>query len=197
MQIIACVDRSWGIGFENKLLFDLPVDKAFFKGKTSSKTIVMGRKTWDSLPLQPLPMRTNVILSKSIKHTNGAIVFDDVSLFLQQVKQDTKQNYQKQIKASKIIASKIKSQANKEIVNNEDFVLDTRRTLVIGGQSVYTQLLPYCNKAYITKVYACKHADTFMPNLDDMQEWICTKTKISYCNGYSLSFCEYDRVVKN
>ena len=46
---------------------------------------------------------------------------------------------------------------------------------VIGGETIYRQLLPYCKKAYITKIDHAYHADTFFPNLDEDPEWEMTK----------------------
>ena len=46
---------------------------------------------------------------------------------------------------------------------------------VIGGDSIYRQLLPYCDKAYITKIDHAYHADTFFPNLDENPEWKMTQ----------------------
>lgn len=48
---------------------------------------------------------------------------------------------------------------------------DTNTVYVIGGSSVYEQLLPYCDTAYVTKVNTAKPADKFFPNLDDMSDW--------------------------
>ena len=46
-----------------------------------------------------------------------------------------------------------------------------QRAMVIGGGSIYKQLLPYCDTAYITKVHVTPESDTFFPNLDEMDEW--------------------------
>lgn len=48
---------------------------------------------------------------------------------------------------------------------------DTNTVYVIGGSSVYEQLLPYCNTVYVTKVDTSKPADKFFPNLDEMSDW--------------------------
>ena len=48
---------------------------------------------------------------------------------------------------------------------------DTNTVYVIGGSSVYEQLLPYCDTAYVTKVDTAKPADKFFPDLDAMPEW--------------------------
>ena len=63
ISIIAAVDRQRGIGYQNKLLFWLPNDLKRFKALTTGKTIIMGRKTFESLPKGALPNRRNVVLS--------------------------------------------------------------------------------------------------------------------------------------
>ena len=45
------------------------------------------------------------------------------------------------------------------------------RAFVIGGGSVYRQLLPLCDRAYVTKVHCTPASDTFFPNLDESPEW--------------------------
>lgn len=45
------------------------------------------------------------------------------------------------------------------------------RCFVIGGGSIYKQMLPYCDTAYITKVHVTPESDTFFPNLDEDPEW--------------------------
>ena len=66
-SIMACVDEHWGIGKDNKLLFDLPEDKEQFKQRTVGQTVVMGRCTMDTLPRRrPLPSRFNIVLSKTL-----------------------------------------------------------------------------------------------------------------------------------
>ena len=63
ISIIAAVDRHMGIGYENKLLFWLPNDQKRFKALTTGNTIIMGRKTFESLPKGALPNRRNIVLS--------------------------------------------------------------------------------------------------------------------------------------
>jgi dihydrofolate reductase len=63
--IIAMMDMNNGLGdAEGKLLFNLPKDMARFKSLTTGKHVVMGRKTWDSLPVKPLPRRKNYVLTR-------------------------------------------------------------------------------------------------------------------------------------
>lgn len=63
ISIIAAVDRKRGIGYQNRLLFWLPNDLKRFKALTTGNTIIMGRKTFESLPKGALPNRRNVVLS--------------------------------------------------------------------------------------------------------------------------------------
>ena len=62
--IIAAVDQNNGLGFQNHLLCHLHDDLKNFKKLTTSHAVIMGRKTWESLSIKPLPNRKNVILSR-------------------------------------------------------------------------------------------------------------------------------------
>ena len=61
-SIIAAVGKKWELGKKNQLVFHIKEDMKFFKETTSGHKIVMGRKTWESLPGK-LPNRTNIVLS--------------------------------------------------------------------------------------------------------------------------------------
>lgn len=67
IAIIAAIDKNNALGFKNKLLFYLPDDLKRFKALTTGHTVVMGRKTFDSLPKGALPNRRNIVLSRSTK----------------------------------------------------------------------------------------------------------------------------------
>jgi dihydrofolate reductase len=67
--IIAAIDENNGLGFENHLLCHLHDDLKNFKRLTSGHTVVMGRKTWESLPVKPLPNRKNIILTRDADAT--------------------------------------------------------------------------------------------------------------------------------
>lgn len=76
LSLIAAIDRHHAIGYQNKLLFWLPNDLKRFKALTTGHTILMGRKTFESLPKGALPHRRNVVLSSSQSLTlPGAEVF--------------------------------------------------------------------------------------------------------------------------
>ena len=66
LYAIAAVDREWGIGRNGKLLFSIPDDLKQFKQKTMGTYVIMGRKTFESLPgAKPLPGRDNIVITKS------------------------------------------------------------------------------------------------------------------------------------
>ena len=63
---------------------------------------------------------------------------------------------------------------------------------VIGGESVYRALLPYCSEVYVTKVAADGKADTFVPNLDEEEAFVLAEEgEPVEDNGYTLRFCTY------
>ncbi len=68
ITMIAAMDKNNLIGKDNKLPWHLPADLKFFKQQTSGKTILMGRKTCESLPF-PLPNRKNVVISRNTNYT--------------------------------------------------------------------------------------------------------------------------------
>lgn len=69
------------------------------------------------------------------------------------------------------------------------------RVMVIGGGSIYRQMLPYCDKAYVTKVHACPESDTWFPNLDEDPAWHLTQTLQSgEENGIAYEMCVYERI---
>ena len=68
------------------------------------------------------------------------------------------------------------------------------RTFVIGGARVYRQMLPYCDKVYVTKIHAQIESDVFFPNLDEDPAWTCTERgETQEENGVSFEFCVYQR----
>ena len=71
MELIVAVSKNWGIGKNGDLLFSIPEDMKFFRTSTQGKTVVMGRKTWDSLG-RPLPGRKNVVVTRRELSFDGA-----------------------------------------------------------------------------------------------------------------------------
>lgn len=173
ISAIVAVDKNWGIGYQGQLLEHLPPDMKYFKELTMGNIVIMGRKTWDSLPVKPLINRHNVIISKSIPETKlPQIITDreDPITFLQM--NSLIQNLEK-----------VKRFSNKEI-------------FIIGGGSIYKQLLPYCDRVYVTLIEKSHdNVDTYFPNLDKDPNWeIETCTELRDYNGIPYAFLVYERV---
>ena len=65
ISAIVAVDNNWGIGYNGDLLEKIPEDMKYFKELTSDNWVVMGRKTWDSLPKKPLPNRQHLVITRN------------------------------------------------------------------------------------------------------------------------------------
>lgn len=63
VKLICCTDLIGNIGKDNNLLYNIPEDMKFFREMTKGHVVIMGDKTWDSLPFKPLPNRHNVVVS--------------------------------------------------------------------------------------------------------------------------------------
>lgn len=82
ISIIAAVAQNRAIGYQNKLLYWLPNDLKRFKALTTGHTIIMGRKTFESLPKGALPNRRNVVLTRSLITFPGTEVFSSLQMAL-------------------------------------------------------------------------------------------------------------------
>ena len=141
ISAIVAVDNNWGIGYKGELLEHLPPDMKYFKELTTSHVVVMGRKTWDSLPNKPLKDRLNLVI------TSGERQYAEITCFIGMA----------------------------EAMTRLAHVDDDDEWFIIGGGSIYEQLLPLCDRVYVTKILKDhKDVDTYFPNLDEKPEWKIT-----------------------
>jgi dihydrofolate reductase len=160
MNLIVAVDEHWGIGRDGGLLVRIPEDMARFRQITMGKTLVMGRRTLETLPSgKPLSGRANIILTRD----RGLTVPD-----------------------ARVCRS------IPELLEDID-VLPPDDVYVIGGQSVYEQLLPYCQTAYVTKITPSPgNADKFFPHIDRLPGWTFVRCSSGgKYSGMDYTFCEY------
>ena len=75
ISAIVAVDNNWGIGYNGDLLEHIPEDLKYFKALTTGHVVVMGRKTWDSLPQKPLKDRLNIVISRQPRGPLGNMAF--------------------------------------------------------------------------------------------------------------------------
>ena len=82
----------------------------------------------------------------------------------------------------------------KTIEEAAELAKTAERAFVIGGGSIYRQLLPYCEAAYITKVHCTPESDTFFPNLDVSPDWrLDSVLQSGEENGIAYEMCLYRR----
>ena len=162
ISAIVAVDENWGIGYNGDLLEHIPEDLKYFKQLTSGNTIVMGRKTWDSLPKKPLPNRFNVVITSQERHFEEMTAFIPFSEAVSRLKHSPKE---------------------------DDW-------FIIGGGQIYKELLPYCDRVYVTKIFKNHNqVDTYFPNLDESEEWTPVAcTDIRQYKDLTYQFWQYDRI---
>ena len=163
ISAIVAMDENNGIGFNGQLLEKIPEDLRRFKLLTQEKIVVMGRKTWESLPKKPLPDRLNIIISNKIK----IIDTFTISMSIEEIK--SRLEY----------ASK-----------NQD-----EEWFIIGGGQIYNELLPFCDRIYITKIYKkYENVDTYFPNIDEQKWNVVHQSEILTYNNLQYQFLTYDRI---
>ena len=157
MKAILHVDKEWGIGKNNELMFSIPADMKFFRETTINNVVVMGNNTLKSFPNGlPLKNRVNIVLSRTASR-NDCVIVKSLSDLFEELKK-----------------------------------YDTNNVFVIGGASIYKELLPYCNEVLVTKVDAIGGADTFFENLDNNSDFkLIYESPYVETNGYKIRFTTY------
>lgn len=71
---------------------------------------------------------------------------------------------------------------------------DSEDIYIIGGESIYRMMIPYCDTAYITKIDHAYEADTYFPNLDEMEDWQMTEeSEEQTCFDLEYVFTKYEK----
>lgn len=164
ISAIAVTNKNRAIGFKNKLLWNLPPDLEHFKKITAGHTVIMGGNTFISLG-RPLPRRTNIIITKdkNFKALGCVIVYSPEEALARAKDEEKKLNGE----------------------NGEIFV--------IGGGSIYTQMLPYAEKLYLTIVDdEPAEVDALFPDYSEFKKIISESEKQEY-NGIKYKFIELTR----
>ena len=137
LALVVARARNGVIGRDGGLPWRLKSDMALFKATTLGKPVIMGRKTWDSLPRRPLAKRMNIVLSLDGSFSPwGAIVCQQFEEAL----------------------SMAREQAAEEAVDE---------VCVIGGRAVFELALPRAKRIYLTEVEAQVEGDVLMPAFDE------------------------------
>ncbi|KAL4277354.1 hypothetical protein AHAS_Ahas20G0298800 [Arachis hypogaea] len=177
-QVVVAATPDMGIGKDGKLPWKLPTDLKFFKEVTvttsdpgKKNAVVMGRKTWDSIPLKyrPLPGRLNVVLTRSDSF--------DIA------------------RAENVVICRSMASAL-ELLAEPPYILSIEKIFVIGGGQIFRETLnaPGCEAIHITEIQTSIECDTFMPPVDSsvFQLWYSSFPKVE--NNIRYSFTTYVRV---
>ena len=135
ISLVVAVSQNGVIGRDGGLPWHLSSDLKLFKAITMGKPIIMGRKTWESLPprFRPLPGRMNIVISRSSDCLAG--------------------------QESSALRSAQSLEAALAMVS------ESKEVWVIGGAQIYAQALPLANKVVVTKIDAHFDGDAFAPKL--------------------------------
>lgn len=134
--IVACA-QNMAIGKDNQLLWHISDDLKRFKSLTSGHTVIMGRRTFESLPKKPLPKRRNIVITH-----------------------DANFAYQVPETASGTL------EVAHSIVEAVKMIEGEEEVFVMGGAAIYREMLPLATNLYVTWVYEDFDADAFFPVVD-------------------------------
>lgn len=145
ISIIAAIGKNRELGKNNKLLWHIPDDMKRFKKLTTGNVVIMGRKTYDSLPekFKPLPQRVNIVITRHLELA-GQYQNSNDPLFCSSIEE----------------AVEKAKEFKKEI-------------FIIGGASIYQQGIKYAEKLYLTLVdHKYPDADAFFPEYSNFNKLI-------------------------
>ena len=170
ISIVVAVSENNCIGKDNQLLWHLPVDMAYFKKVTQGGTVLMGRKTFNSIPekFRPLPNRTNIVISRNEEFISSI--------------QDKKNEH---LKAFSSIEEGIKYAS----------AIQTNELFIIGGADIYKQVMNKIDKIYLTHVKCEIDGDAYFEPIDK-DDWNVIEesmVKKDDKNAYDCLFLSYQK----
>ena len=134
VNAILAHDKNYGIGFKDKLPWPKnEEDMLWFKNNTKNDIVIMGRKTWESLPVKPLPNRLNVIATRTTKKELG----DYKKIFSQ--------------------INKVENIA--EWLGYFEEMFPDKKVWIIGGAEIYEKTIQYCDFIYVTEMNGIYESD--------------------------------------
>jgi len=168
VALIAAVARNGVIGKDNGLLWRLPEDLAFFKRTTLGSPVIMGRRTWDSLPprFRPLPGRANIVLTRQPGwRADGALVAHDLEQALEL--------------------------ALESVASNPHGL----RAFVIGGAELYALAMPHVDELVLTEIDRDFEGDAHFPawRREDFVEESRERHHAAPPNDFDFDFTTYRR----
>jgi dihydrofolate reductase len=176
--MVVAYGENRGIGYEGRLPWRLPSDMRHFRALTIGRTVLMGRKTFQSLPdpYRPLPGRRNVVVSADPDFDPGAVAAG--------ASPGPGGGHGRATGTSVEVHTTIEAA----------LAAGGADCFVIGGGSIYEQTLPLVGRVYATVVHDTPLSDTYFPELAP-EQWRCSERTQAICeNGTRFHFAIYDRI---
>lgn len=158
------------IGDNNQLPWHLPADLAWFKKNTLKKPVIMGRKTWESLPIRPLPGRTNIVVSRN-------------------------PGYQPRNTDNIQLENVIVTASLTDAIGKCREYSQSDEAMVIGGAMLYEEAMPRADRLYITCIEGDFSGDAWFPEIDytKWRETFRESHGPDEKNGYRYRFMIFER----
>ena len=161
-KLVACVNKNFGLGRNGNLLFRIPEDLKNFRRLTLNHTIIFGRNTLKTFPNQkPLDGRRNIILSRSLEKISGAAVVGSVEELFG-VLNSAENNF---------VIGGVNVTLHPMDASNLSTAITIPRArtdnLVIGGEQIFNELIPYAEEIFLSVVDENAQADKFFPSVDE------------------------------
>ena len=166
LSIIACISQTnRAIGYQNRLLYHIKSDLTRFRELTTGHTIIMGRKTYESLPNGALPHRRNIVVSRRQKEMEGCEVYSNLEAALKAAEGEFEETF---------------------IIGGESIY----RQSLPAARKLYLTVVDdtTVNDAAINATP--QQADAFFPEINP-EEWELIEKEMRNENGLSFSFLTY------
>lgn len=166
ISMIVAVAENGVIGKENDLPWRLSSDLKYFKQVTSGKPVLMGRKTWESLPRRPLPNRANIVITRDATYeAEGAHVVLSVEAAI--------------------------AKARELLLGSEG-----DEAVIMGGAQIYKAGYPFADRLYYTQVHATVEGDTYFDEvaLSEWREVSREHHAAGEKDSVDYSWIVYDRI---
>src|SRR4029434_7714816 len=164
------------IGRDGGIPWHLPEDSKWFKRLTTGHFVLMGRKTFDSLP-KPLPNRTNIVLTRHPRRLSRDEAFIEkcgqkplVGHWATRLRRAAYQLGFEKIAPREVWLVR----SLPRLVATLEKHPPTREGFLIGRAPIYTQLMPRCTNVYLTQVFREVEGDAFFPEFESNFEFVDT-----------------------
>lgn len=156
VAMIAAIGKNNALGKGNTLLWHMPADMKHFRETTRGHTVIMGRKTFESLRNGPLPKRENIVITRDTSYNRA------------QAEQSSHDGMKPGIVVMHSLPEALRYASLEQGKHFEEKQEETE-VFIIGGGELYKQGMAFANKLYITRIDDSPEADTFFPEIGP--EW--------------------------